>query len=59
MGLLKIVLILFRIFSMYYCVTKAKALNRNPLGWAIFAFILPVIAFIWIQFVKPQQNIKV
>lgn len=59
MQILRVLLIVFRIYSIYYCVKKAKTLNRNALGWGIFAFIIPLIAIIWIQFMKPQQNINV
>lgn len=35
------------------CNKRAKDLNRNPIGWVIFAVLSPVLAIIWIQFMKP------
>lgn len=51
---LPIVSFLLRVVITIYCVNKAGKLNRNKGGWGIFGFILPIIAFIWIQFMKPK-----
>ncbi len=51
--MLALVLFIVRIAIVVYCINKAKELNRNPVGWALFAFFIPIIALIWIQFTKP------
>lgn len=50
---LQIILLIVRILVTIYCVNKAKDLNRSQLGWGIFGFFIPIIAIIWIQFLKP------
>lgn len=55
-AILNVVLTLFRIGITIYCVTRAKSLNRSQFGWGIFGFFLPLIALIWIQFVKPKKG---
>lgn len=55
-GVISIIVLGIRILITVYCVNKAEQLNRNKTGWGIFAFFLPIIAAIAIQFVKP--NIK-
>jgi len=50
------ILFIFRIVITVYCVNKAGKLNRSKFGWGVFAFILPLIALIWIQFMKPKNN---
>lgn len=52
-NLLYVILLGVRIFITIYCVNKAKALNRSTAGWGIFGFLLPIVAIIWIQFMKP------
>jgi len=47
--------LIVRVFVTIYCVKKARQLHRNPIGWGIFAFISPIIAAIWIQFMSPKQ----
>jgi len=43
----------FRIFAINYCIKKARKLNRNVTGWAIFAFLIPLVAIIFINNVSP------
>lgn len=47
-------LFVLRIVITIYCVNKARKLNRNVWGWGIFGFFLPIVALIWIQFMKPR-----
>ena len=49
-------LLIFRIVITVYCVNKAGSLNRNKVGWGVFAFLIPLIALIWIQFIKPKND---
>jgi len=42
-----------RIIGAFVCSSKAKELNRSTGGWGFFGFISPIIAMIWIQFMKP------
>ncbi|MFZ4546446.1 MAG: hypothetical protein ACOYN4_03385 [Bacteroidales bacterium] len=47
-------LIILRIGLTIYCVKRAKTLGRDKWSWGVFAFFLPLIAFIAIQFMKPR-----
>jgi hypothetical protein len=42
-----------RIVGAIVCSSKASSLNRNAGGWGVFGFVLPILAMIWIQFMKP------
>jgi hypothetical protein len=42
-----------RIIAIIVCVRKAKNLNRSQFGWAVFGFLIPIVAIIWIQFMRP------
>jgi hypothetical protein len=42
-----------RIIGAIVCSSKASSLNRNAGGWGVFGFALPILAMIWIQFMKP------
>jgi len=42
-----------RIVGVIVCVNKAKKLNRSEGGWGFFGFVSPILAMIWIQFMKP------
>jgi hypothetical protein len=53
-GLLYLFLFILRIVIIIYCVNRARKLNRNVWGWGIFGFLLPIVALIWIQFMKPM-----
>jgi hypothetical protein len=48
-----IISLAFRIFGAWYCSNKAEKLNRSAGGWGFFGFVLPLLAIIWIQFMKP------
>jgi uncharacterized membrane protein YecN with MAPEG domain len=50
---LQIILFVGRILITVYCVNTAKKLNRSGTGWGFFGFFLPIVALIWIQFMKP------
>ena len=50
-----IVTLLIRIIGLIYCSTKAAKLNRSAGGWGFFGFVAPIIAVIWIQFMKPIE----
>lgn len=42
-----------RIIGSVYCSNKASSLNRSSGGWGLFGFLSPILAIIWIQFMKP------
>lgn len=52
-----------RIVGAIYCSNKAGQLNRSKGGWGFFGFMAPILAMIWIQFMKPimvwQENIDI
>lgn len=50
-----VILLVVRIGITFYCVNKAGELNRSKAGWGIFGFLLPLIALISIQFMKPKS----
>lgn len=52
-ALLQVILLVARILITVHCVNEAKKLNRNEIGWGFFGFFLPIVAIIWIQFMKP------
>jgi hypothetical protein len=45
--------LMLRIFGAVVCSNKAKELNRSTGGWGFFGFISPIVAMIWIKFMKP------
>jgi hypothetical protein len=49
-----LILLILRVIITIYCVNKAAKINRSKIWWGIFGFIFPIIAFIWIQFIKPK-----
>jgi hypothetical protein len=51
----QVILLVVRIVITIYCVNKAGELNRSKGGWGVFGFFLPIIALIWIQFMKPKN----
>jgi hypothetical protein len=51
-----IISLIFRIFGAWYCSGKAEKLNRSTGGWGFFGFLLPLLAIIWIQFMKPVME---
>ncbi|MCH4552215.1 hypothetical protein [Aestuariibaculum lutulentum] len=42
-----------RVVGLLVCVNKAKSLNRSQGGWGLFGFVSPILAMIWIHFMKP------
>ena len=48
-----IIQLVLRIVGVIVCSNKAKELNRNTGGWGFFGFVSPILAMIWIQFMKP------
>ena len=62
-AILPIIVIGLRVIGVLVCVNKAGELNRSKRGWGFFGFISPIIAMIWIQFMKPvtewNQNIDI
>ncbi|GAL76088.1 hypothetical protein JCM19275_2220 [Nonlabens ulvanivorans] len=63
-GIIVIIQIVLRIVGAVVCSNKAKELNRSTGGWGgFFGFISPILAMIWIHFMKPimkwDENIKI
>lgn len=52
-GGIVIVVLVLRVVGIVVCSKKAKELNRSTGGWGFFGFISPILAMIWIQFMKP------
>jgi uncharacterized membrane protein len=52
-GVFVILGLVLRIVGVIVCSNKARELNRSTGGWGFFGFIMPIIAMIWIQFMKP------
>jgi hypothetical protein len=52
-GMFIMLAFIVRIIGTIVCYNKAKQLNRNTGGWGFFGFISPILAMIWIQFMKP------
>ncbi len=57
-GTYSLISLIVRILISVYCVNKAGELNKDKTGWGFFGFLLPIIAIIWIQFVKPNEAKK-
>ncbi|MFT7157189.1 MAG: hypothetical protein ACI8Q1_002206 [Parvicella sp.] len=53
-AIVNLIAIVIRIMITVYCINKAEKLNRRKFGWGVFGFFLPIIAIIWIQFMKPN-----
>lgn len=62
-GAVLIVVLILRVVGVIVCVNKAKELNRSAGGWGFFGFVSPILAMIWIQFMKPvmkwDENVKI
>ena len=56
--ILQSIIAIVRILVAIYCFNKAKDLNRSKSGWGVFGFFIPLLAIIWIQFIKPIINIQ-
>ena len=52
-GVVLIIQMVLRIVGSIVCSNKAKELNRSTGGWGLFGFLIPILAMIWIQFMKP------
>lgn len=52
-GVVLIIQLGLRIVGVIVCSNKAKELNRSTGGWGFFGFVSPILAMIWIQFMKP------
>lgn len=51
---LMILVLLLRLAGIIVCVNKAKELNRSQGGWGFFGFCMPIVAMIWIHYMKPK-----
>lgn len=54
-GVVVIIQLVLRIVGTVVCVNKAKSLNRSTGGWGFFGFVSPILAMIWIHFMKPNM----
>lgn len=52
-GTYLIFVLILRVVGLFYCINKAKTLNRSQWGWGFWGFVVPIIAMIWISFLKP------
>jgi hypothetical protein len=50
---LVLLLLVLRVIGIYVCTKKAKDLNRSQGRWGFFAFVVPIIAIIWIYCMTP------
>lgn len=55
-GTFTIIQLVLRVVGIIVCVNKAKELNRSQGGWGFFGFVMPIIAMIWIHFMKPVTD---
>lgn len=55
-GVITIIILVIRVVGILVCVNKAKELNRSEGGWGFFGFVAPIIAMIWIHFMKPVMQ---
>ena len=62
-GAVVIIQLVLRIVGLFVCVNKAGELNRSTGGWGFFAFVSPILAMIWIHFMKPiikwDENVNI
>ncbi len=62
-GVIVILIIILRVVGLLVCVNKAKELNRSQGGWGFFGFVSPILAMIWIHFMKPimkwDENVNI
>lgn len=47
-----IISLILRVIICVIVVKQAQKKNRNAVGWGIFAFFLPIVAWIWISCLK-------
>jgi len=50
--------LVLRIIGVIVCVNKAKELNRSSGGWGFFGFLMPIVAMIWVNNLKPNVEWK-
>ncbi|HOZ83452.1 MAG TPA: hypothetical protein PKU82_11065 [Bacteroidia bacterium] len=54
---------ILRVVGAIVCSNKAKSLNRSSGSWGFFGFVFPILAMIWIQFMKPiiawEKNVNI
>lgn len=55
-GVLLIIQLILRIVGAVVCSNKAKELNRSSGGWGFFGFVMPIVAMIWVNCIKPITN---
>lgn len=53
---MQIILLILRIVICVVVVKQAQKKNRSAVGWGIFAFFLPIVAWIWIQLFESQYG---
>lgn len=49
-------ILLIKLLAARYCAGKATSLNRNPMGWGIFGFFSPIIAYFIINAMSAKQD---
>jgi hypothetical protein len=58
-GFFLVIQLILRIVGAFVCSNKAKELNREPAGWGIFGFLVPIVAMIWVYCMKPKGGSSV
>lgn len=62
-ALTAVITLVLRIIGAVVCVNKATKLNRGTGRWGFFGFFSPILAMIWIQFMKPiikwDENVNI
>jgi hypothetical protein len=53
---MQIILLILRIVICVVVVKQAQKKNRSAVGWGIFAFFLPIVAWIWISCLKVNME---
>jgi len=51
-----VIQLVLRIVGTLVCINKATKLNRSTGGWGFFGFVSPILAIIWIHFMKPVMK---
>ena len=62
-GIVLIIQLVLRIVGAIVCSNKAQSLNRSTGGWGFFGFVSPILAMIWVHFMKPvmkwDENVEI
>lgn len=58
-GFFLVIQLILRVVGAIVCSNKAKELNREPAGWGIFGFLVPIVAMIWVYCMKPKGGSSV